>query len=218
MPNIEEIPVPYAASRSGLVQRTGPSTENSPGERELFDHTNIWIPGPAFQDFPNTATVTGFLSAPYYVAYRLFTTDLAQYVGYSLRRPRRWDDGNLTARVWYGGELTDVDHVIRAQVAFHLRQEGPGGEVTAFSEFDFDLDAPENDDDVLISREPETDTTDTGYVNINSLYDLITVRFARRGDHANDTYTSDMRLIGLEIFYRPRLIESVGLPPWLMKE
>lgn len=218
MPNIEEIPVPYAGSRSGLVQRTGPSAENSPGERELFDHTNIWVPGPLLQNVEGTGTVYGGLGSPEYVSYRLFVRDLDSYAVYAFRRPRKWDDGNLTARVWYGGILTDPDEVIRVQVAFKLRQEGASGSSTSFTELDFDIDAPTADTDILIDRTCEVDTTGAGYVTITSEHDLVTVRFARKGSHANDTYAEDMRLVGLEVLYRPRLVESVGIPPWLMKE
>lgn len=218
MPNIEEIPVAYPASRDGLVQRTGPSTDNAPGERELFDHLNVWIPGPLMQDAEGASTVFGFLSTPEYMSYRSFVADLDTYTGYSFRRPRLWTDGNLTARIWYSGELTVDTQVIRGQLAFKLRQEGPGGDSTAFSEFGFDIDAPSADDDILIDRQPESDTTGAGYVVITSEHDLVTVRFARIGSHANDTYTEDFRLVGIEVFYRPRLVESTGLSPWLMKE
>lgn len=218
MPNIEEIPIPYPANRSGLVQRTGPSTDNAPGERELFDHTNLWIPGPLLQNTEGSATVYGFLGSPEFVSYRLYVRDLDSYTGYSFRRPRLWNDGNLTARIWYGGILTVDTQVIRSQLAFKLRQEGASGAETSFTEFGFDMDAPSNDEHLMIDRTPEEDDTDAGYVEISSEYDLVTVRFARIGTHANDTYAEDVRLIGLEVIYRPRLVESTGLSPWLMKE
>lgn len=214
MPNIEEILVAYPASRSGLVQRTGPSTASAPGERELFDHTNLWIPGESFQNQGLYFTALGQAGI---IPVRWYPKTAEQWTHCSVRRPRKWDNGSITARIWYTGDTGDDTLDIRCALSFSLEQESAGASV-AYSYFFFTLTGPATANKLYIDRQPEVDTTGAGYVVATSEYDFIIVDFQRRGDDAEDTYDDNLGLIGVELLYRPSLVESTGVPPWLMKE
>src|SRR3990167_7484094 len=126
MPNIEEIPVYYPASRGGLVQRIGPSAENSPGERELFDHTNLWIPGQNFIDGDNYSTgVTTYVTLG--CSARVMPRGAECSVSYSFRRPRKWSDGLMTVRMWYGGKLTVTSENIIIQLGMKAQNQDSEG-------------------------------------------------------------------------------------------
>jgi len=215
MPYIEEVRAPYGIDRNGAVARTGPSTESSPGERELFDHSNIWIPG---ADFRNNGIYFTAVGETFGVPARWFPYGAGrQLTHYTMRRPRKWDDGNLTGRIWHIADADGTSTAVYIGVQIVLRSES-GLYDTTYTTFFYELEPCSSATEYRIDRTLEEDTTGKGYVEISSEADLIEINIQRAEDQSEDTFTDSWGLVGFELFYRPRLVESTGLAPWLMKE
>lgn len=215
--NIEEIGTPYALDRRGIVQRTGPSAETSPGERELFDHTNLWIPGPEFQNYAQSFTAIGAGSSAVSRSFRAFPKTGTHKAYVTVRRPRLWTAGNVTGRIWYAGLDADDTLVYSCGTQFSLLGEDASSTIE-FSTMFFDLPATATGGEFNIYRGLEDDTTGKGYVAIDSQAHSIRVLFQRLGSDVDDTAVDSLEFIGFELIYRPSLVESTGLPPWLMME
>lgn len=224
MGNIEEIGVPYPIDRYGAVTRTGPSTKTSPGEREVFDHSNLWVPQADFQDdyfyAPTTWNVNETLHIPVrlMLPYNASGCVVGHKISYTFRRPRLWAGGLFSVRLWYTGQA-DTNKVIDTTLTFESYAESSG--LTQAGILALTLPAPTSNDVIMISRKPETNNgTVTGggaRFQVTKDMDLLTMMLFRTRDGTNDTYTKNFEFIGAEFIYIDTESSDGNPPGYLMK-
>ena len=161
-----------------------------------FASYNLWVPASSWRNATGSSTV---LSQSNSQAVRIFPDGSTQTVVWQMRRPRMWQDGRCSVRLWYSGTAVSST-AARVTVGIATSQESaalstPSG-VAAL------LDTPPTTGYLVISRDYEV--LDTGGANqsIDMTGDLVTFEISRTGAHADDDYTDEWEFIGAEIFYK----------------
>lgn len=172
---------------------------NTAGLQDYADYSmyNIWVPATALVDTTGTALVSYNNDAPVKLYPDAATTSSA----YSFRKPRHWISGVVTARIHYTG-TEEKSKAIYMGLRFDRFREndtlsaGTYGYVSATS--------PDATGYYMIEDgfEDLSLTTYNSSILVEDPDRLITLSFTREGLEVADTYTLDLELIGLEVFYR----------------
>jgi len=217
---ITQFNVPYPPSRDNIRVRTGPSATGMPSEAAEFSHYNYWVPAPLFVNkvSDSCTVITNAITGGYNIPLRVFPTGVSWEVFYSMRRPRMWSDGQVTARIWYTGKLdTGNESYIATTLATSYEQDGDvlfSSPVVSY----FAAPTPDVTGELMILRSDNPPEAGIGYIEVTTETDIVSLGIRRAGNDAADTYAHDFLLIGAEFVYRPRAYVKDGLPTWQMKE
>jgi hypothetical protein len=217
MPNISDIGIPYPSDRDGVVATTGPSTQTAPGERELFDHSNLWFSADALETYLDGSSAPLVSNTDLHVyRVKILPADVGVQstngrVSVSFRRPRVWaTGGEMSVRIWYTG--TAQAAVVMKMELLIFGYQSLVGSLTPSVDYSFDMSPPASSSKITVCRTPEGVVD--GRLNLVREHEFVTVQLIRKTYDATstDTYDYDLELLGIECIYVDPTT-SPGTPP-----
>lgn len=157
---------------------------------------NVWVtPGEMVlgKTGAGLAALDSVISVPAFS----FPTGTDDEVHFSFRRPRQWQNGRVSARVYY--EAQGIPTI--AIVGLSLFAIDENGTLPAHSYTGFGV-AGGGAGQIFIDRTFETSPTTGHQLYVDQTTMLIGVGFQVEGSHVDHTLTNPFNLVGLEVFYR----------------